>query len=404
MISERKDTGSLLPRELQVVYAISGAVSSIADTETILDQIVLLSREVFIFDTIVVYTNIDGTSLEPTYVRAMGRGRYREADLSWGELTAEDAYTTNKSVTQVEELEGADIDRTNLRYSLGLPLRIGEKTMGALVFVRFGGPNFTSDHINLAEFIAVHISQLLNHNKLVEQIAGLEAKRRLDSLQDDFIATVSHELLTPLGFIKGYATTLLREDIKWDDESRHEFLTIIDDEADHLRKLLDNLLDSSRLQAGTLQLSYQPVRLDTTIRDILLRMKSRNENLSIEFKNNTKNIKIHADPIRIAQVIDNIIGNAIKYAPGSPIQIRTDIIENQACISISDFGPGISSEHLDKIFKRFYRVPDQNSTISGTGLGLYICRKIVQAHGGIITVKSKVGEGTTFLIYLPAGK
>ena len=276
--------------------------------------------------------------------------------------------------------------------------------MGALVFIRFGGPIFTSNHINLAEFIAIHVSQLLSHRSLVEQIADLEAKRRLDSLQDDFIATVSHELLTPLGFIKGYATTLLREDITWDDESRNEFLTIIDEEADRLRSLLDNLMDSSRLQSGTLQMSYQPIRLDTMLRDISLRAKSRNDKLSIDLQNNTPKLMIHADPTRLAQVFDNIIGNAIKYAPDSPILIKTGFQGNQVRISIKDYGPGISPEHLEKIFKRFYRIPEHSTSARGTGLGLYICRKIVQAHGGSITAKSELGDGTTFMICLPCVK
>ena len=404
MTTEKKDTGSLRPRELEAVYSISRTASSIGDTEAILEEIAQLSRSVFIFDNIVVYTKSDERNLEPTFARAIGRGRFREADLAWGELSAIDAYKYQKSIIRVEELDGANVDRTNIRHSLGIPLRVGEETMGALVFIRFGGPIFTSNHINLAEFIAIHVSQLLSHRSLVEQIADLEAKRRLDSLQDDFIATVSHELLTPLGFIKGYATTLLREDITWDDESRNEFLTIIDEEADRLRSLLDNLMDSSRLQSGTLQMSYQPIRLDTMLRDISLRAKSRNDKLSIDLQNNTPKLMIHADPTRLAQVFDNIIGNAIKYAPDSPLLIKTCFQGNQVRISIKDYGPGISPEHLEKIFKRFYRIPEHSTSARGTGLGLYICRKIVQAHGGSITAKSELGDGTTFMICLPCVK
>ncbi len=100
---------------------------------------------------------------------------------------------------------------------MGLPLRLAGQSKGVLVFIRFGGPVFTPDQISLAEFIALHVAQILERKQLVNQIANLEAKRRLDSLQDDFIAMISHELLTPLGFIKGYATTLLREDTSWDE-------------------------------------------------------------------------------------------------------------------------------------------------------------------------------------------
>ena len=114
----------------------------------------------------------------------------------------------------------------------------------------------------------MHVAQLFEHDQLVQRVVSLEAERRLDRLQEDFIATVSHELLTPLGFIKGYATTLLRADATWDENTRSEFLTIIDEEADRLRELIENLMNSSRLQAGTLRLTYQPVRLDTFLKEI----------------------------------------------------------------------------------------------------------------------------------------
>jgi signal transduction histidine kinase len=301
----------------------------------------------------------------------------------------------------LEELEGEAGDRTDIRHSLGLPVKSGDQAMGALVFIRFGGPKYTEGQIHLVEFVAAHIAQLLKHRQLVEQIANLEAKRRLDSLQDDFVATISHELLTPLGFIKGYATTLLREDIAWDEHARREFLTIIDEESDRLRDLIDNLMDSSRLQAGTLQMTFQPVRLDTVLRDLSLRARSRNDDLAIELKVITPGLQTQADPTRLAQVFDNIISNAQKYAPGSPIEVTLDQVDDRACIAIRDFGPGIPPDHLAKVFQRFYRVPDKSTSVRGTGLGLYICRKIIQAHGGEIEAGSKVGEGTTFFIYLP---
>ena len=107
--------------------------------------------------------------------------------------------------------------------------------LGVLVFGRFGGPPYTQDQVQLAEFIAAQTAQLVENHHLVERVAKLEAERWLRRMQDDFITTISHELRTPIGFIKGYATTLLRDDTKWDDESRREFLTIIDEEADRLQ-------------------------------------------------------------------------------------------------------------------------------------------------------------------------
>jgi signal transduction histidine kinase len=208
-------------------------------------------------------------------------------------------------------------------------------------------------------------------------------------------------LLTPLGFIKGYATTLLRDDTSWDNNTREEFLTIIDEEADRLHELIDNLMDSSRLQAGTLRMSFQPVRLDTFLRDISLRAQTHDGSKIIKLDIQSPKLKIPADPTRLAQVFDNLLTNAAKYAPGSLITISLHHNDTLAIIDVCDEGPGIEEEHLKQIFKRFYRAPTNNTTVRGTGLGLYICRQIIRAHGGDIEAESQLGEGTTFHIYLP---
>jgi signal transduction histidine kinase len=236
---------------------------------------------------------------------------------------------------------------------------------------------------------------------LVKRIASLEAERRLDRLQEDFIATVSHELLTPLGFIKGYATTLLRQDTSWDDATRREFLTIIDEEADRLRELIDNLMDSSRLQAGTLKMSFQPIRLDAFLRDMVMRALSLHDNITIVLPPEMPEIKLEADSTRLAQVFDNLLTNASKYAPNSTVTISLISEPGAAHITVSDNGPGIAEEHLSSLFKRFYRVPNRDTSIRGTGLGLFICRQIVHAHGGEIWAESAVGKGTTFHLRLP---
>ncbi len=402
-MAESKKTHSILrPEELEAVYSISRAVARSVNLDTALDEIIRLARPVFIFDNMVLYLQRREDLLDAAYAKAIGRGRSQEADLAWGESTAQEALATGQVAIRVEKMEDYEKDRTRLRYSLGLPLGwAGEESMGALVFIRFGGPSFKPDQIRLSEFIAVHVSQLLGHTHLVQKVANLEAEHRLNRLQEDFIATVSHELLTPLGFIKGYATTLLRDDIDWDDNTRNEFLTIIDDEADRLHELIDNLMDSSRLQAGTLRMSFQPIRLDTFLKDMVLRAGSRNEDIQIYLDLKVNRLQVQADPTRLAQVFDNLLTNAIKYAPGSRVMIILAVEGNQAHITVSDNGPGIAPEHLKNLFDRFFRVPSENVTVRGTGLGLYICRRIVQAHGGEIMIESVVSKGTTFHIHLP---
>lgn len=395
------NTSTLRPQELEAVYAISSAVAHSERLDVALDKIIRLTRPVFIFDNIVVYTPFadPGQDPEPRYARVIGRGRSSDGDLGWGEAVAIEVLHKGKIVTEEEKLSGWESDRLSLRYMLGLPLRVGEEINGALVFGRFGGPPYTPEQIHLSEFIATHIGELLIRQQLVERIASLEAERRLQKLQENFIATVTHELCTPLGFIKGYATTLLREDTNWDYATRREFLQVIDEESDRLMELIDNLLDSSRLQTGTLRMQMQEVRLDVLLHNACQRAASRYSGLNVQMHLDEE-IVLQADSARLSQVMDNLLGNAYKYAPGSVVNVILAKEADRIHLQVLDQGPGIASEHLERLFERFYRVQVNGGT-HGSGLGLYICREIIHAHGGEITAESQLGQGTTFHIYLP---
>lgn len=402
-MSDQKDSPrTLRPQELEAVYAISQAVASAIDTQSALDEIIRLVRPVFIFDNVALFEQHNGSTLDTKFARAIGRGRTKEADLGWGEATANQVIEGGQTIIRVEKLSDEHKDRTNIRHFIGLPLRISGQYKGALVFIRFGGPNYESDQIHLAKYIANHISQLLERQRLVEQIASLEARRRLDSLQADFVAMVTHELLTPLGFIKGYSTTLLREDTTWDEATRKEFLAIIAEEADRLHELIGNLMDTSRLQSGTLKMTFQSVRLDTLLKEVILRAQSLHEGMQITLQSTAPGLTIEADPTRLAQVFDNIFGNAAKYASGSPIEVTVEQNKGLASIAIKDYGPGVQPEHLEQIFQRFYRAPQHVPSARGAGLGLYICRKIMEAHQGTISATSHPGKGMTFVIQLPS--
>ncbi|MGW8225381.1 MAG: sensor histidine kinase [Anaerolineales bacterium] len=401
MADKIQEAENLNPQELDAIYAISRVVTRASELDASLDEIIGIARTVFIFDNVVLYVHHQTESIEPSYARAIGRGRNSETDLAWGEPIAREVLKSGEIVLRQEITGDFTKDRMKDRYFLGFPLIAGDQQIGALVFVRYGGPQFTPEHTHLAEYIAGHIAQLYEHGNLVTQLSRLEAERQLERLQDDFVATVSHELRTPLGFIKGYATSLLRDDANWDEETRREFLMIIDEETDRLKELIDNLLDSSRLQSGTLRMEFQPLRIDTMLKDLTLRAKSFHADLDIQVNLITAPLKIEADPTRLAQVFDNLISNAIKYAPNSTVDITLDTEDGYAHIKFSDQGPGIPDEALPNIFTRFYRVPNQNRSVRGTGLGLFICRQIVTAHRGQIIAVSKLGEGTTFHIYLP---
>jgi signal transduction histidine kinase len=402
-------TGPLIPSgpltdgtELNAVYAIARVVAETFDTEAGLDAVFRLARTIFIFDIAALYLqNEESSELEPIYARALGRGRSNEARLSWGEPAAAEAFRTGQTVLRQEDA-GPSVDgRERWRDYLGLPMMVGGRCVGGLTFGRFGGPSYPPEHIRLAEFVAWHVGQLLENRRMASRIASLEAQRELARMQDEFIATISHELRTPLGFIKGYVTTLLREDAEWDTEASEEFLHIINEEADRLRELIDNLLDSTRLETGTLSMTLEPTRIEPVIRDVVARTKSLYPSINLSINKTEDLPDVLMDATRIAQVLENLLSNAHKYASGADVEICVDHRGNQIYLEVADQGPGIPAEHVPHLFERFYRVPETVNTTRGTGLGLHICRKIVEAHGGEIGVDTESGAGAKFWFTLP---
>jgi signal transduction histidine kinase len=398
---------NLKPQELRTIYDMGRVIMQAVDSAAALKEITLIARPVFIFDNVVLYQPKDDLTLEPIYARSVGRGRTVEADMAWGESIAQDVLHEKNIIIRQENLVLEDDDqmsaRLNSRFFLGLPLVQEGEMNAALIFIRFGGPEYLPEQVNMAQLIAEHIEHLLEREILVNRIANLEADRKLVKLQQEFVATVSHDLRSPLGFIKGYATTLLRDDTDWNLESRREFLTIIDEEADRLSGLIDNLLDSSRLQSGTLPMTFKDVKIDTFLTDFSQRMQMGDFNIEVCLDIENADEKIWIDSTRMIQVFDNLVSNAIKYAPGTPITFSLCWEPENVHIAVSDKGPGIPEGQLEHIFKRFYRLVEYRDVAKGSGLGLFICKQIVNAHNGEIYAKSTLGEGTVFHILLPRG-
>ncbi len=365
-----------------------------------LEQFLVELRKNFVFDNVAVYLLDDGhKSLEVKYARAIGRAKTAEADAAWGETFASQVVRKGSLLLQDPSPDAKTDDRLQQAYLLGLPLIMDQQVRGALVFVRFGGPPYEEEHISIASFASVILAVLFERDIWRETHSELHDLKRQMQLQEDFVSTISHELRTPLGFIKGYSTSLLREDTSWDPETQREFLMIIDEEADRLSVLIENVLESARLQSRTLPLRFQTLRLDAVIRDVIARLRVRHKELDVNVQiDNTPSIQ--GDGVRLAQVFENLFTNAIKYAPGAPIDVSLEQVEENIRIAFHDHGPGIHSESLPFVFDRFYRARSEK-TITGTGLGLYICKQIIEAHRGKIWAESAPGQGTTFFIELP---
>lgn len=385
-------------RTLAYIQTLVQAAGMNNDWKVALDKLLVALRAEFVFDNVAIYM-VDPTTLnlEIAHARAVGRGKAAEADAAWGESLANQVLA-RESVT-VQEPVNDSSDRISQAYLLGLPLYNGSKVFGVMVFVRFGGPVFEDAHITLAIVVGSWVAALLYrkiHEETCQQLNSLQQKVQL---QDDFVATISHELRTPLGFIKGYSTTLLRADTTWDEETKQEFLTIIDEEADKLAQLIDNILESAKLQSRSVQLNLQPIRMDALIRDVVVRVRTRHKDLEVELRLESVH-PIQGDNVRITQVLDNLFSNAVKYASGSKITVAVKEDKGSILVIFSDRGPGIPKAYLPYIFERFYRVPGERAS-KGSGLGLYICNQIIMAHHGKIWVESELKKGTTFYIQLP---
>ena len=386
------------PKTLAYVYSLIQAASTDDDWKVALDKLLVTLRKEFVFDNVAIYLIDSSTlSLEILHARAVGRGKAAEADAAWGEDLANQVLA-HKDVIVQNPIENGN-QRISQAYLLGIPLYKGGKIFGAMVFIRFGGPVFKDEHVTLALIAGSRAAALLNRKLHQETSAQLDALHKKVQLQDDFVATISHELRTPLGFIKGYSTTLLREDTNWDDETKKEFLIIIDEETDRLAALIDNILESAKLQSQTVELTLQPVRLDALIRDVILRVRTHHKDLNVELQFG-EITPIQGDVVRLTQVFDNLFSNTIKYADNSTITVRIEEVGGNLRIVFSDQGPGIPKMYLPYIFERFYRVPGERLS-KGSGLGLYICKQIITAHRGKIWVESEVDKGTTFYIQLP---
>jgi signal transduction histidine kinase len=240
---------------------------------------------------------------------------------------------------------------------------------------------------------------------VIANVRDVSRLREAEELKNTLLSVISHELKTPVSIIKGYAGTLARQDADWDKGTVAEGLAVIEEEADKLNELINNLLDASRLQAGGLKLQFAYLDLPSMAEKTVekLRTQANRHTFSVDFPPDFPSVK--GDYERIREVLSNLVGNAIKYSPdGGLIRVGGRVQGDEVRVFVSDEGVGIPTTEQERIFDRFTRV-DSSLTrqTPGAGLGLFLVRSVVEAHGGRVWVESQPGQGSTFWFALPIG-
>lgn len=241
--------------------------------------------------------------------------------------------------------------------------------------------------------------QLLN---VIASVRDVSHFRQAEEMQSTFVSVISHELKTPVALIKGYVATLRREDVRWDSKTVQDSLAVIEDEADHLAELIENLLDASRLEAGALSIHATDLALPRLAERIAERYRTQTEKhrIVVDFPEGFP--VVLADEQRISQVLLNLISNAVKYSPhGGEVRVSGQVRPEHVVVCVQDHGPGIPPGDVPHIFDRFYRAGETARSTKGAGLGLYLTRAILEAHGGSIWVDPKYIEGARVCFSLP---
>ena len=250
-------------------------------------------------------------------------------------------------------------------------------------------------------------SSLIERARLRRENLRIAVLQRTDELRAALLSSVSHDLRTPLASIKAAASTLLQEDVQWDEETKRSFARSIEREADRLNRLVSNLLDMSRIEDGALKPEKELYMLPELIQDVLDRLQPLLHGRIVHTQVPVDLPPIELDYMQIDQVLTNLIENAVRYTPkNSPIEVSAHCEGAQIVISVADRGPGIPSGDLDRVFDKFYRVIDGKQTTghpTGSGLGLAVCKGLVEAHGGRIWAEPREGGGVVFSVSLPLG-
>lgn len=282
---------------------------------------------------------------------------------------------------------------------LTIPIQAVRHALGEIRLWR-AVPAISSGERRLLQTFASQGALALERAWLTQAESRAQVLEESDRLKSAILSSVSHELRTPLSTIKAAASSLRDKEVGWDSPARLELIAAIDDEADHLNMLVGNLLDMSRIESGALKPKREWNILSEIVVGVLARMKHLAEEYQIKIDVPEDLPLLPVDYVQMEQVFTNLLSNSLKYAPSNTvIRIRAQVEDDHLHVQLSNQGPQVPPEHLQRIFDKFYRITAADR-VTGTGLGLSICKGIIEAHGGRIWAEN-VPDGLAFNFILP---
>jgi two-component system sensor histidine kinase KdpD len=293
-----------------------------------------------------------------------------------------------------------------LRSELVAPLLLGARTIGMLSLSRERLDAFSEDEVELVALLGRLVATAVQNIRAYEaERRRVEELARLSQLRADFVSLVSHELRSPMAAVIGAARTLQDRWRMLSAPQRESFLALIGDETARLAELVGDVLDTSRIEAGTFTYRFDEVDLGRVVDEAVEAAVLGQQEVPIVASVRGALPTIRGDRTRLRQVLGNLIENAVKYSPeGGEVRISAAAANGAVRISVRDTGPGIPPDQQRRIFEKFGRVDVPGASKPGTGLGLFIARSIAEAHGGSLDVSSGAEPGSTFTLTLPVGR
>ncbi len=420
-ITERKKTEESVRRQNQYLAAsseIGRLITSTLDLQTLFKRAVGLIVERFNYDHAAIFI-IEETGFNASLQEATGQAgsllKEQRFTLPVGSNSIVGQVTQTGTTMTVNDIAANTLYESNpvlpeIKAEAAIPLRVGSRTIGALDIQSMQVNAFSDDDIAVLQTLADQIAIAIDNARSYElSLQAVKEMREIDRLKSQFLANMSHELRTPLNSIIGFSRVILKGIDGPITELQQNDLSAIYNSGQHLLGLINDILDLSKIEAGKMELAFEEVNLLEIINSVMSTAVGLVKDRPIRL---TKNLPediphVHADPIRVRQVLINLLSNAAKFTEDGEITVEANVQHNadnqpEILISVTDTGTGIAERDQAKLFQPFSQVDDSPTRkTGGSGLGLSISQRLVKMHGGAINVHSEPGKGSTFYFTLP---